>query len=74
MKIKVNDIVIPKSVVARVTDVTAEKVVFERTDSNGKIRTFEWTLEHAKTRGVSLVELVNDNLFVINPHDLKKLT
>jgi len=71
MKIKVNDIVIPKMAVARVVDIKKDKVVFERYDSNGQHRTFEWTAKQAKTRGITLEELVNDNLYMVDLDDLK---
>jgi len=74
MKIQVNDIVIPKSVVARVVSVTKEKVTFERTDSKGEVKIFVWTRQHAETRGISLPQLLEENVFVIDPSSLKKLT
>jgi len=71
MKIKVNDIVIPKMAVARVVEIKKTKVVFERYDSKGKRKVFEWTKDHAETRGVSLDKLVDENLYMVDLDDLK---
>lgn len=73
MKIKVNDIVAPKAMLGRVVDVKKDKVIFERTDVTGTIRTFEITEEHAKTRGVSLKKLIKDHLFIVDKDDLKDI-
>lgn len=72
MNLKVNDIVIPKHMIGRVVNVKKDKVVFERTDMNGKVRTFELNEKHAKTRGISLEKLILDNLIVVDKEALRK--
>ena len=65
MKVKVNDIVVPKTTVARVVDITKDKIVLERHNYFGETVTFEWTADHAKQRDMTLEELINDQLYII---------
>lgn len=73
MKIKLNDIVIPKHMIGRVVEIKKDKIVFERTDMSGTTKTFDFTRKHAETRGVSLEKLITDNLYIVDPNSLKDI-
>lgn len=73
MKIKLNDVIIPKPAVGRVVDVKKDKIILERTDSSGVTRTYEYTKQHAETRNTTLEELIRKYFYLVEPNELKEV-